>query len=279
MVKVNVKEMLEAGAHFGHQTRFWNPGMKPYIYGARNGIHIIDLQKTLDLCQQACQFIARVVSEGGDLLFVGTKKQAQSIIEEEAKRCQMSYVSRRWLGGTLTNYRTIKASIDRFKNLEKKFAEGGFEVLTKKERLGVERDLRDLAHNLGGIKEMTRLPSALFLVDVSREKIAREEANRLGIPVVALADTNCDPRGIDYLVPANDDALKSIRLFCHKIADACLEGISRRDAVIREKAVDEETATSLAKEFVVGEKGHAFVSQPEKYDEAVDGEFSKKAHP
>lgn len=275
MVEVSVREMLEAGAHFGHQTRHWNPAMRPYIFGAKNGIHIIDLQKTLDLCQEACRFITKVVSEGGDLLFVGTKKQAQSIVEDEARRCNMFYVNRRWLGGTLTNYRTIRASIDRLKNLEKKRDEGGFEGLTKKEKLGREKEIRKLTQALGGIKEMVRLPAVVFLIDPHKEHIAQAEANRLRIPVVALADTNCNPEAIDYLVPGNDDALKSIRLFCHKIADTCLEGVAEREGVARAKLVEEERGEeATSREAVVGAKGHAYVSRPEGYEAAVDGEYT-----
>lgn len=275
MVEVSVKEMLEAGAHFGHQTRYWHPAMKPFIYGAKNGIHIIDLQKTLAMCQQACHFITKVVSEGGEILIVGTKKQAQAIVEEEAKRCQMFYVNRRWLGGTLTNYRTIKDSINRLKELEKKLQEGGFEGLTKKERLGVEREVASLTRVLGGIKEMTRMPTALFLIDPQNERIALQEANRLGIPVVALADTNCNPAGIDHLIPGNDDAIRSIRLFTHKIADACLEGVEIRSTVMREK-VAEGSQVEGPREKEVGERGKAYVSRAEAYDAEVAGGYSSK---
>ena len=204
MVELNVKEMLEVGAHFGHQTRFWNPAMKSYIFGVRNGIHIIDLQKTLGLCKAACDFVTKAVSEGGNVLFVGTKRQAQSIVQEEAQRGQMFYVNRRWLGGTLTNFRTIKASIDRLKELEKKTSEGAFAVLTKREKLGIEKEIQGFMQALGGIKEMNQLPSLIFIIDSKKEQIALKEANRLGIPVVALADTNCSPNGIDHLIPAND---------------------------------------------------------------------------
>lgn len=277
MVEVSVKEMLEAGAHFGHQTRHWNPAMKPFIFTAKNGIHIIDLAKTASLCQEACQFVTGLASEGGELLFVGTKKQAQAIVEDEAKRCGMFYVNRRWLGGTLTNYRTIKASIDRLKELEKKRNEGGLEGLTKKEKLGVEREIEKLTCALGGIKEMVRLPAAVFLVDPHKEHIAQSEANRLGIPVVALADTNCDPTGIDRLIPGNDDALKSIRLFCQKIADACLEGVELRESVKREKvAAGEADVVPLVKEMVVGAKGKAYVSKAESYEKEIGGEYSSQ---
>ncbi len=280
MVEVTLKEMLEAGAHFGHQTRHWNPAMKPYIYGARNGIHIIDLQKTLPLCQEACQFVAQLVGEGGDILFVGTKKQAEAIVADEAKRCHMFYVSRRWLGGTLTNYRTIRASIDRLKDLEKKRDEGRLEGLTKKEKLGVEKEIKKLTQSLGGIKEMTRLPVAVFLVDPQYERIALNEANRLGVPVVALADTNCNPVGVDHLIPGNDDAIKSVRLFCKKIADACLEGLAHRAEMTRAKVAEGEepgeVEPAVSKETIVEAKGKAYVSKPESYENEVQGEFTQK---
>lgn len=265
--------MLEAGAHFGHQTQYWNPKMKPFIYGAKNGVHIIDLQKTQPLFEESCRYLVKVVSEGGDILFAGTKRQAQSIVEDEAKRCNMFYVNKRWLGGTLTNFRTIKASLMRLKDLEKKMAEGGFEVLTKREKLEIEREIKDLQSSFGGIKEMTRLPQVIFLIDAQKEQIALQEAVRLKIPVVALADTNCNPNGIDYLIPANDDALKSIRYFCHKVADACLEGLDQRGTVMREKVKEGE---SLVKEAVIGTRGHAYVSRPESYEKEGVGQYSSE---
>ena len=274
-MEVSVKEMLEAGAHFGHQTRHWHPAMKPYIFTAKNGIHIIDLQQTLTLCQEACRFVTQLVSEGGEILFVGTKKQAQSIIEDEARRCKMFYVNRRWLGGTLTNYRTIKASIERLKDLEKKQQEGGFEGLTKKEKLGIEREIASLTRVLGGIKEMTRMPVAIFIVDPHHEHIAQKEGNRLGIPVVALADTNCNPAGIDLLIPGNDDAIRSIRLFAHKLADACVEGLDLRATAMREK-LEGEKVWELPREQEVGERGKAYVSRAETYDQPVEGGYTLK---
>ncbi len=273
MVEVSVKEMLEAGVHFGHQTHRWDPRMKPFIYGARNGIHIIDLQKTVGLCREACEFISRIVSEGGNLLFVGTKRQAQSIIEEEAKRAQMFYVNQRWLGGTLTNFRTIRASIERLKDLEKKRDEGGLEGLTKKEKLEIEREIVKLTKAFGGIKEMDRLPAVLFLMDPHNEMIALKEARKLHIPIVAVADTNCNPEGIDYLVPGNDDAIKSIRLFINKMAEACLQGYARRETVMRERIGREEEARPLPRE-AAGAKGKAYVSKPEEYEKKVEGEYT-----
>lgn len=267
MSEMSVKEMLEAGVHFGHQTHRWNPRMKPYIFGSRNGIHIIDLQKTADLSQRAYNFIRKAVAKGGHVLFVGTKKQAQPIMVEEANRSQMFFVSHRWLGGTLTNFKTIQASIDRLKTLEKKKEDGSLEVLTKKERLMTDREIIKLTESFGGIKEMPGLPSVIFVIDPSKEDIALKEANRLGIPVVAVADTNCNPEGIDFLIPGNDDALKAIRYFTQKMADACLEGLAERQTVIRERVEEEsasspaagtrESAGSKAKAYVAREKGDA----------------------
>lgn len=262
MVEMSVREMLEAGAHFGHQTHRWDPRMKPFIFGARNGIHIIDLQKTVGLCREACQFIAKIVSEGGNVLFVGTKRQAQPIVEEEAKKAGMFYVTHRWLGGTLTNFRTIRASIDRLKDLEKKRDEGNLEGLTKKEKLGVEREIEKLTKAFGGIKEMNGLPAVIFIIDPHKEAIAREEANRLRIPIVAVADTNCNPDGIDLLIPGNDDAIKSIRLFAAKVAEACQDGLTQRDAVLRERVREREEGP-LQRE-AAGTKGKAFVAKDDR---------------
>lgn len=274
MVEMSVKEMLEAGVHFGHQTHRWDPRMKPFIFGARNGIHIIDLQKTVRLCREACNFISRTVAEGGNVLFVGTKRQAQSIVEDEAKRCGMFYVNHRWLGGTLTNFKTIRASIDRLKTLEKKRDEGGLDVLTKKEKLGVERDIIKLTKAFGGIKEMDRLPAIVFIVDPHKESIVRLEANRLGITIVAVADTNCNPEKIEHLVPGNDDAIKSIRFFASKISQACLDGVAQREAVQRGKVAEGREFVPGASREASGAKGKAFVSQAEKFEGEVAGGFS-----
>lgn len=273
MVEMSVREMLEAGVHFGHQTHRWNPRMKPFIYGARNGIHIIDLQKTLRLCSAACDFIAKSVAEGGSVLFVGTKRQAQSIIEEESKRANMFSVTNRWLGGTLTNFRTIRASIDRLKDLEKKRTDGGLEGLTKKEKLNVEREIVKLTKSFGGIKEMNQLPSVIFILDPHKEAIALKEAIRLHIPVVAVADTNCNPEGIDYLVPGNDDAIKAIRLFASKVAQSCLDGFSRRESVMRDKFAEEEGEPKVGMREMAGAKGKAYVSKPDAYEADVKGEY------
>lgn len=221
---INMKELLEAGVHFGHQTRRWNPKMKPYIFGARNGIHIIDLQKTVRLLKITYDFIVKIVSEGYSVLFVGTKKQAHDSVTEESDRCGMFRVVNRWLGGTLTNFQTIRKSIGRLKELESMKADGSINRYTKKEIIKMEKELANLEKNLGGIKDMDELPGALFVVDPKREKIAVREARKLGIPVVAIADTNCDPNEIDFIIPGNDDAIRAIRLICSKIADACVEG-------------------------------------------------------
>ncbi len=267
MVEMSVREMLEAGVHFGHQTHRWDPRMKPFIFGSRNGIHIIDLQKTVGLCHEACEFISRRVSEGGNVLFVGTKRQAQPIIEDEAKKAGMFFVSHRWLGGTLTNFRTIRASIDRLKDLEKKREENNLAGLTKKEKLGIEREIEKLTKAFGGIKEMNGLPAVIFIIDPHKEAIAREEANRLKIPIVAIADTNCNPNGIDFLIPGNDDAIKSIRLFAGKIAQACVDGVAQRDAVLREKVREKSQDEAPATREAAGTKGKAFVSKPDAYEE------------
>ena len=223
-MNVSLRDLLQAGVHFGHQTRRWNPKMRPYIYGAKNGVHIIDLQKTAKGLVDSSRYLAQTVSQGGTVMFVGTKRAARDIVSEEATRCQMFHVNNRWLGGTLTNWQTVKRSIDRLIQLEKARDEGRFDVLTKKEALGAHREIEKMNINLGGIKGMRGLPSVLFVVDPKKEHIAIKEARTLGIPVVALCDTNCDPTGITYVIPGNDDAIKSIRLFTAAIADAINEG-------------------------------------------------------
>jgi small subunit ribosomal protein S2 len=221
-----MKELLEAGVHFGHQTRRWNPKMKPYIFGERNGIYIIDLQKTLKMFEEAAQFVGSLAAEGKRLLFVGTKRQAQEAIGEEARRCGEFFVTNRWLGGTLTNHVTIRSSVERWKDIEARLSDEKSQ-LTKKERLRLEREREKMARNLGGVRDMEELPDALFVVDPKKEDIAISEANKLRIPVVALVDTNCDPELIDYVIPSNDDAIRAIRLFAARIADAYLEGAGR----------------------------------------------------
>jgi len=221
---INIKELLEAGAHFGHQTNQWHPRMKSYIFTKRNGIHIIDLEQTATMLENACKFIREVVAEGGSVLFVGNKKQAQEAIEQEVQRCGMYYVNQRWLGGTLTNFATIQARIDHLVRLEDQQNRGEFKRLPKKEALKLGKEISRLNRQMGGIKEMTALPAALFIVDPARERIALAEAKRVGIPVVAMVDTNCNPEDIDYPIPSNDDAIKAIRLMSSKIADAVIEG-------------------------------------------------------
>jgi len=221
---ISMKALLEAGVHFGHQTSRWNPKMKPYIFGARNDIHVIDLQKTSKLFDRAFKFILDTVARGEKVLFVGTKKQAQNIIVEEANRCEMFYVQNRWLGGTLTNFRTIRQSVERLKALRKMATDRSYEKLTKKEILRIERECQKLEKNLPGLGEMTRLPAILYVVDPKKERIAVLEARKLNIPVVAITDTNCDPEMVDFIIPANDDAIRAIKLFTAKVADACIEG-------------------------------------------------------
>ncbi|HZH89335.1 MAG TPA: 30S ribosomal protein S2 [Pyrinomonadaceae bacterium] len=238
-VTVTMKELLEAGVHFGHQVRRWNPKMKEYIFGERNGINIIDLQKTQKMFREAIGFVTNMASEdrGRTILFVGTKRQAQDAIREEASRANQYYINQRWLGGLLTNFQTVQKSIKRMRDLEAMQTDGRYEMLTKKERIKLDRERETLEKNLSGIKNMTRLPDALFIIDVRKEEIAVQEANRLGIPVIAVVDTNCSPEGIDYIIPGNDDALRAVRLFASRIADAVVEGQE-----MRSKAADEDGA-------------------------------------
>ena len=242
---VTMKHLLEAGVHFGHQTRRWNPKMKPYIFGARNGIYIIDLQKTVKLFKAAYDFVTGLTEQGGTILFVGTKKQAQDAIAEEAMRCEMPYVNNRWLGGTLTNFATIQKGIEKLKRLDAMFEDKSIEKFPKKEILQMDRLRQKLTLNMGGIKNMTSLPSALFVVDSNEEEIAVKEANKLGIPVTAIVDTNCDPDGIGYAIPGNDDAIRAIRLITAKIADAAIEG-RQRLIESQQAATDKETAGDAA---------------------------------
>ncbi len=229
MSNITMKELLEAGVHFGHQTKRWNPKMKPYIFGARNGIYIIDLQKTVRLFKNAYGFVRDAVQTGETVLFVGTKKQAQDSVKEEAQKCNMFYVNQRWLGGMLTNFATVKQSIDRLKRLDAMFEDGSVEAYTKKEILSLEKQREKLEKTLGGIKGMSKLPGVLFVIDPKNEAIAVSEARKLGIPVVAVVDTNCDPDPIDYVIPGNDDAIRAIRLLASKVADAVNEGSQARE--------------------------------------------------
>ena len=233
-----IKQLLEAGAHFGHQTGRWHPRMKSYIFTKRNGIHIIDLEQTASKLEAACEFVQQVVAEGNSILFVGTKKQAQEAIEEAAKGCNMYYVNQRWIGGVLTNFATIQARIDHLVRLEDQQARGEFNRLPKKEALKLEEEILRLNRQMGGFKEMITLPAALFIVDPVKERIALAEAKRVGIPVVAIVDTNCNPDDIDYPIPANDDAIRAIKLICGKIADAVIEGKTGEAVVPIEEEVE-----------------------------------------
>lgn len=235
-----IRSLLEAGVHFGHQTTRWNPKMRPYIFGARNGIHIIDLQQTLPLFLKAYDHVLKASMAGQAVLFVGTKKQAQDVVREEASRCGMYYVNNRWLGGTLTNWRTVRTSIDRLREIEQMAQDGTFDKLTKKEVLSYERARLKLEKNLGGIKNMTQLPGVLFVIDPRKERIAVAEAQKLEIPVVSVTDTNCDPDVVTFPIPGNDDAIRAIRLFTSKIADACLVGkrLGQERAAVQAKDQD-----------------------------------------
>lgn len=240
MAAVTMRDMLEAGVHFGHQTRFWNPKMAPFIFGDRNRIHIINLEKTLPLYLDAVNFCGRMAANNGTILFVGTKRAAQDAIREEALRCGMPYVNRRWLGGMLTNFKTVKQSISRLKELATMMEDGSVERVSKKEGLLLRRELEKLEASLGGIKDMGGLPDALFVIDVGFEKIAVSEAVKLGIPVVGVVDTNNSPDGVDYVIPGNDDAIRSIQLYVRGVADAIIEGRERAQAVLGGKPEEAE---------------------------------------
>jgi small subunit ribosomal protein S2 len=245
---ISMKELLEAGVHFGHQTKRWNPKMKEYIFGERNGIYIIDLQKTLKLFKDAARFVGEMAAQGKNVLFVGTKRQAQEAIAEEAGRCQMYYINQRWLGGLLTNMTTVQKSIKRLKELDTMSTDGGYEARPKKEVIRLERERKQLQSNLAGIKDMPGLPDILFVIDSNKEAIAVKEARRLGIPVVAIVDTNCDPDEVDWVIPGNDDALRAIRLFTTKIADSVIEGraLATEHEFVAEKLITDETPAEEA---------------------------------
>ncbi len=278
MAHITMKQLLEAGVHFGHQTRRWNPKMKPFIFGERNGIHIIDLQQTIKYFEIAYEFVVNLVANGGKLLFVGTKKQAQETIKTEAERCGMYYVNYRWLGGTLTNFRTIRQSVEKLKRIESWFEDGTIERFPKKERLKLERLKNKLERNLAGIKDMETLPQALYIVDPVYEEIAVKEARKLGIPIVAIVDTNCDPDLIDYIIPGNDDAIRAVKLLTSKIADACLEGLE----IYKEKlAAESDKEEILEEEFESEEeKAEAILEEilaEEAKEEKLEEEASKLA--
>ncbi len=246
MAVISMKHLLEAGVHFGHQTRRWNPKMAPYIFTERNGIYIIDLQKTVRKMDEAYMFVRNLAMEGKTLLFVGTKKQAQESIQQEAQRCNMFYVNNRWLGGMLTNFRTIRTRVDRLNEIDKMEANGQFEVLPKKEVIKLEHERQKLESNLGGIRNMKNLPGAVFVVDPKKEHIAVLEARALGIPIVAIVDTNCDPDEIDYVIPGNDDAIRAVKLIAGKLADAVLEGKQGEQAEVEHVDEDGEEEAAQA---------------------------------
>ncbi len=262
-----MKELLEAGVHFGHQTKRWNPKMKEFIFGERNGIYIIDLQKTLKMFKEASKFVQDLAAEGRIVLFVGTKRQAQDAIAEEAQRCSMFYVNQRWLGGLLTNWVTVQKSVKRLKELDEMATDGRYDLLPKKEVIKLERERKHLQANLAGIKNMTRLPDAIFVIDSNKEQIAVREARKLGIPVVAVVDTNCDPSEVDYVIPGNDDALRAIRLFTSKISESIAEGVHARDdkqmADIQAAAEPEPVAAApIAEELVAEAAAEGGVAAP-----------------
>ena len=248
MAVISMKQLLEAGVHFGHQTRRWNPKMAPYIFTERNGIYIIDLQKTVKKIDEAYDFMKEVGATGKPVLFVGTKKQAQAAIEDEAKRCGMYYVNQRWLGGMLTNYKTISARIKRLYDIQKMEEDGTFEKLAKKEVIKLRAEAEKLERFLGGIKEMKGMPGAMFIVDPKKEKIAVKEARILGIPVIGLVDTNCDPDDVDYIIPSNDDAIRAVKLIAGKMADAIIEANQGEDATAEDEAAAEEAVAETAEE-------------------------------
>lgn len=260
--EVTIKDLLEAGSHFGHQVSRWNPRMRPYIFATKGGIHILDLEQTANCLARACKFVTDTTALGGSVLFAGTKKQAQAVIEAEAQRAGQFYVTNRWLGGLLTNFKTIKASIDRLEELEKKAASPDFEKFTKKERLDTQREIQKLNAVFCGIRSMTGLPSCIFIVDPKTESIAKKEGVKLGIPIVAVVDTNCDPEGIDCVIPANDDAIRSIAVITKAIADAALIGVERRQIALAKSSAEEKPAPKAkpgVTEVSVTEKGRAFV--------------------
>ncbi len=285
-VEITMRELLEAGVHFGHQARRWNPKMAPYIFTKRNGIHIIDLSKTIPLFKSAMKFVTEEVAKGADVLFVGTKKQAQAIIEEQAQRCGAYYINQRWLGGLLTNFQTVRKSVAKLKKLEKMEAEGAFEILPKKEVVKLKRQKEKLERFLKGIVDMERIPDIIYIVDTVREELAVKEANKLGIPIVAIADTNCDPDVIDYPIPGNDDAIKAINLITSKLADAILEGKALRETVgeaMETKSIEEELLAKVEAEGVEGtnvvESGVTGAINPDKekiLEENIDKEIKEE---
>lgn len=271
--RVTLKALLEAGVHFGHQAKRWNPKMKPYIFAERNGIHIIDLQQTVPLLANAHSFVEDVTANGGKVLFVGTKKQAQDVVEREAKRSGQFYVNRRWLGGTLTNFVTIRNRLRYMKQLQAEQARGGFDILPKQEAAGKLAELERLERTLGGMRDMAQLPAAVFVIDPKRERLAIHEARRLGIPVIAITDTNCDPDDADYLIPANDDAIRAVRLLTAGIADAAIEGQTRHEIALADRDMPADSrGEDLLEAFGVGDRD----ADPEV---AVESESEPAAEP
>jgi small subunit ribosomal protein S2 len=273
-----MKALLEAGVHFGHQTRRWNPHMKRYIFTQRNGIHIIDLQQTLVLLEGTCKVITQIVANGGEVLFVGTKKQAQDAIENEAARCGMPFVNQRWLGGTLTNFETIRSRVGYMVQLEERKEKGYHQALTKKEALKLDEELARLHKYFAGIRDMKTLPAALFIIDIEKEDICVAEVRRMGIPVVAVVDSNCDPDLVTLPIPGNDDAIRSIRLMSGRIADAAIEGLQQREALMREQELLEESQKQYELEALAADWGEEFPEARQDGDFPINGEgFSAEA--
>lgn len=270
MATITMKELLEAGVHFGHQTKRWNPRMKEYIFGERNGIYIIDLQKTLKMFKEASKYVTDLALDGKTILFVGTKRQAQDAIAEEAARCGMFYINQRWLGGLLTNWTTVQKSVKRLQELDEMATDGRYELMTKKEVIKLERERKHLQANLAGIKNMRRLPDALFVVDSNNETIAVKEARKLGIPVVAVVDTNCDPTLVDYIIPGNDDALRAIRLFTTKIADSIVEGVQMGGDKEQAELAGVSASAEASADGTAPEGFNAGKYDPELADDEVD---------
>ncbi len=283
MSQVSMRDLLQAGAHFGHQTRYWNPKMDQYIFGARNKIHIINLEHTVPAFNEALDMVTRLAGNKNKILFVGTKRAAGKIIKEQAERSGMPYVSHRWLGGMLTNYKTIRASIKRYRDLEAQAADGTFERLTKKEALMRTRDMEKLERSIGGIKDMGGLPDALFVIDVDHERIAITEANKLGIPVIGVVDTNSNPDGVDYVIPGNDDAIRAIKLYVAAVADACMAGKANSGEVpaakdeFVEEAAETEAEVSAAPEAAAAPEAEAAPAAEAAPEVATDGEVKAEA--
>ena len=277
MANITMKELLEAGVHFGHQTKRWDPRMKEYIFGERNGIYIIDLQKTLKMFKDASKYVTDLCAEGKVILFVGTKRQAQDAIAEEATRCGMFYINNRWLGGLLTNWVTVQKSVKRLQELDEMATDGRYDLMTKKEVIRLERERKHLQANLAGIKNMRRLPDAIFVVDSNNEAIAVKEARKLGIPVVAVVDTNCDPTVVDYVIPGNDDALRAIRLFTSKIADSVAEGVQMvgdKQFAAEMSGVETDIQAEAGEEVAEGEAVEIEAAAPEAAAEEEDVDLS-----